>query len=240
MSAPSHRDLTRKQRREQARAERKALEEAECARRVRRKRLTQLGAAAAVLLVIATVAILGASGGGRSMSAASAAAVGSGASAGLQATTAPWPPEYSALETRLQALNLPTQSDTAYHIHAVLRVYANGQQVEVPAHIGIDPEGRFLAPLHTHDASGVIHIEASQAYPFTLGQFFTIWGVKFTNAQLGAYVADAANVLSVYVNGTHVPDPVDYLMKPHDHVLVAYGEPGSFPTSFKFAFPEGL
>jgi hypothetical protein len=240
MSAPSDQELTRKQRREHARAERKALEEAERTRVTRRRRVAQVGGALAVLVVIATVAILGASGGGRSMSSASAAAVGSGASAGLRATTAPWQPEYSALETRLGVLNLPTQSDTAYHIHAVLRIYVNGQQVEVPAHIGIDPEGRFLAPLHTHDSSGVIHMEASQAYPFTLGQFFTIWGVEFTNAQLGAYVADAGHVLSVYVNGTHVSDAVGYVMKPHDHILVAYGKPGSFPRGFNCTFPEGL
>ena len=241
MSAPSDQELTRKQRREQARGERKALEAAERTRAARRKRLTQVGGVMAVLVVIATVAILTASGGGRSSkSAASSAAVGSGAAAGLQATTAPWQPEYSALETRLQALNLPTQSDSAYHVHAVARLYVNGRQVEVPARIGIDPEGRFLAPLHTHDTSGVIHMEASQAYPFTLGQFFTIWGVKFTSTQLGAYVADAANVLSVYVNGTHVSDPVGYVMKPHDHILVGYGKPGSFPTSFNYTFPEGL
>jgi hypothetical protein len=240
MSAPPDQELSRKQRREQARAQRKALEQAERTRAARRKRLTGVGGALAALVVIATVAILSASGGGRSMSAASAAAVGSGASAGLQATTAPWQPEYSALETRLGALNLPTQSDSAYHIHAALRLYVNGRQVEVPAHIGIDPEGRFLAPLHTHDTSGVIHMEASQAYPFTLGQFFTIWGVKFTNAQLGAYVANAVDALSVYVNGAHVSDPVGYLMRAHDHIVVAYGRAGSFPTSFDYTFPEGL
>jgi protein-disulfide isomerase len=56
-------DLTRKQRREQARSERKALEEAEAAGAARRKRLTQLGAVAAVV-VVAIVIILIASGGG--------------------------------------------------------------------------------------------------------------------------------------------------------------------------------
>jgi len=54
-------DLTRKQRREQARAERKALEEAEAAGAVRRKRLTQLGIVLAVV-VVAIVAILIATG----------------------------------------------------------------------------------------------------------------------------------------------------------------------------------
>jgi protein-disulfide isomerase len=58
-------DLTRKQRREQARAERKALEQAEVASAVRRTRMTQLGIVAAIV-VIAIVAILIASGGGSS------------------------------------------------------------------------------------------------------------------------------------------------------------------------------
>ena len=56
-------DLTRKQRREQARAKRKELEEAEAAGAERRKRLTQLGIVAAVV-VVAIVVILIATGGG--------------------------------------------------------------------------------------------------------------------------------------------------------------------------------
>jgi len=56
-------DLTRKQRREQARTERKALEEAEAAGAARRKRLIQLGSVAGVVVVIIVV-ILVATGGG--------------------------------------------------------------------------------------------------------------------------------------------------------------------------------
>ena len=58
-------DLTRKQRREQARAERKAIEQAQLATAARRTRLTQLGVVA-VIVVVAVVAILIASGGGSS------------------------------------------------------------------------------------------------------------------------------------------------------------------------------
>jgi protein-disulfide isomerase len=57
-------DLTRKQRREQARAERKALEEAEAANVQRRKRLIQLGSVAAVVVVIIVVIVAATSGGG--------------------------------------------------------------------------------------------------------------------------------------------------------------------------------
>jgi protein-disulfide isomerase len=55
-------DLTRKQRREQARANRKELEEAEAAAAVRRTRLTQLGIVVAVVVVI-IVAVVIATGG---------------------------------------------------------------------------------------------------------------------------------------------------------------------------------
>jgi protein-disulfide isomerase len=58
-------DLTRKQRREQARDQRKAIEEAEAASIERRKRLILLGSVAAVVVVIIAV-ILVATGGGSS------------------------------------------------------------------------------------------------------------------------------------------------------------------------------
>jgi protein-disulfide isomerase len=56
-------DLTRKQRREQARAERRAVEQAQVANAARRTRMTQLGIVVAVA-VVAIVAVLIASGGG--------------------------------------------------------------------------------------------------------------------------------------------------------------------------------
>jgi len=56
-------DLTRKQRREQARGERKALEQAEVDRAKRRTRLTQLGIVVAIVVVV-IVGIAVASGGG--------------------------------------------------------------------------------------------------------------------------------------------------------------------------------
>ncbi|MGO9319315.1 MAG: DsbA family protein [Solirubrobacteraceae bacterium] len=56
-------DLTRKERREQARAQRKAMEEAAATSAVRRTRLTQLGIVASVV-VVAIVVVLIATGGG--------------------------------------------------------------------------------------------------------------------------------------------------------------------------------
>jgi hypothetical protein len=230
-------DLTRKQRREQARAQRKALEQAEAATAVRRKRLTRVGGIVVAAIAIAGVLIAATSGGS---SHKTAPVTGSGAKAGLLTTPAPWAPQYGELRSRVQAYEFPPQSDAGYHVHAVLRIYIDGKQTVVPASIGLPPEEEYLAPLHTHDTSGIIHIESSQPYAFKLGQFFTIWGVKFTNTQLGGYVAGNRNVLSVYANGKLVSNPVEYVMNPHDHIVVGYGRPGSFPTSFEYGFPSGL
>ena len=46
--------------------------------------------------------------------------------------------------------------------------------------------------------------------------------------------------LQVYVDGKKVADPVNYKMQRHDTIVVAYGQPGSFPTSIPANFPNGL
>jgi len=58
-------ELTRKQKREQARAQRKELEQAEATDAMRRKRLTQLGIASAVVVVIIVAIVLVTSGGSK-------------------------------------------------------------------------------------------------------------------------------------------------------------------------------
>lgn len=240
MTSPTGSDeLTRKQKREQARAARKALEAAERARAARRKRMSQLGGALVALVVVAVVVVVAAGSGGKH-SVSPTGPTASGSLPGLSIGTAPWHPEYNTLAQRLQSLNLPTESDAAYHQHAHLLVYVNGKSITVPGQIGIDPQGQFLAPLHTHDTTGVIHMEASQAYPFTLGQFFDVWGVKFSQTQLGGYQPGNGSVLVTYVNGQQVANGPSYQLKPHDLVLVAYGKPGSFPTSYTYQFAQGL
>jgi protein-disulfide isomerase len=59
-------DLTRKQRREQARAQRKAMEEAAAAGAARRMRLTQLGIVVSVVVVAIVVVLIVTSGGSKS------------------------------------------------------------------------------------------------------------------------------------------------------------------------------
>jgi hypothetical protein len=236
---------SRKEQKERLRQERLAREKAAASAAARRRRF-QLGGGAIVLaaaIVVVVVLVIGSGGGGSNSSGASTTASNaseSGAQTGDQATKAPWKPEYSFLAQRLAALNFPEQSDAGYHVHTKLFLYVDGKQVTVPANFGIDPQGRFLAPIHTHDTTGVIHLESTQYYPFTLGQMFDIWGVKFSDTQLGAYQAGTGgNVLQVWVNGKQVSDPVNYKFKAHDIVIVGYGKNGSFPHSQQFSWTSG-
>ncbi len=42
-----------------------------------------------------------------------------------------------------------------------------------------------MAPLHTHDTSGIIHVESNTVRPYTLGEFLNIWGGPDTNGKAG-------------------------------------------------------
>jgi hypothetical protein len=231
---------SRKEEKERLRRERIAREQAEAAAAGRRRRLIYGGGGLVAIAAIAVVAIAIASGGGGSKDSSSSDSPSQQLTAGLQTGPAPWQPEYTHLADRFEASGLPQSGSETYHIHALLRVYVNGKQQSVPANIGIDPSGQFLAALHTHDTSGIIHMESDAFFPFKLGQFFDIWGVKFTDTQLGAYYNQGTNTLQVYVNGKKVANPVNYEMKRHDTIVVAYGKPGSFPTKIPANFPNGL
>jgi hypothetical protein len=231
---------SRRERKEQLRRERIAREHAAVRAASRRRKLRIGGLAVVAAAGIAVVVALSVAGGGKSSMIAARTPTGAGTQAGLRVGAAPWPPEYQQLSTRLNALNLPQTSDYPFHIHAMLRIYVDGRQVQIPAGIGIDPLGRFIAPLHTHDASGIVHMEAVHPFPATLGEFLDIWGVKFTPAQIGGYQAGAGNVLAVYVNGRRLADPANYVMKAHDAIVIGYGKPGSFPIRYRAVFPFGL
>jgi len=79
------------------------------------------------------------------------------------------------------------------HNHATLNVTYNGQTQVVSQHIGMVSVGKAedpllygdhsldkygmegMSPLHTHDASGIIHVESNTMRDFRLGEFLDIW-----------------------------------------------------------------
>ncbi len=89
---------------------------------------------------------------------------------------------------------------SVFHIHAHLSVIVDGKQLQVPRRIGILRRAQppCLYALHTHDATGIIHVEAPTVRNFTLGQFFGIWGIPLT----GSKIATNHGRVIVYIDGT--------------------------------------
>jgi hypothetical protein len=126
------------------------------------------------------------------------------------------------------------------HIHAHLDIFINGQPYTIPSQIGITDKCFYW--LHTHDESGVIHIESPVAKDYTIGQFFDIWNKKFSNTQILDNIVNGKNTLNVYVNGNKVNAAVNYRdikLKAHDEIAVVYGKPPStIPPKYNFATAE--
>ena len=133
----------------------------------------------------------------------------------------------------------------AVHYHAHLDITVDGKPVVVSQYIGYVANGNSvagLAPLHTHDNTGIIHIENSVPATFYLGQFFIEWGVKFTPTCLGPYCTGNGKELAVFVNGTRYSgDPTTLVLKKHQEIAIEYGDTGKLPKPpSSYTFPSGL
>ena len=163
---------------------------------------------------------------------------------GLQTGEAPWEAEIPNLLARLKAINLPAlhEEGNALHIHQHIDIFVDGKPVTVPKDIGINYDERFISPLHTHDRTGIIHVESDKVQDFTLGQFFDVWGVRLTKDCLGGYCAKGSETLRVFSNGKPVTgDPRRLVLTAHQEIAIVYGpEKSSVAVPSSYKFDEGL
>ena len=131
------------------------------------------------------------------------------------------------------------------HIHTHLSLFYRGEQIAIPEAIGIvkpyEVKNGFVTPvkaiywLHTHDATGIIHVESPDDRAYTLANFFHIWGQPLTTTT----VAGLQGPVRAYVNGKLVSgDPGTIVLQPHAEITLVVGEPAVTPPSY--VFPEGL
>jgi hypothetical protein len=126
--------------------------------------------------------------------------------------------------------------ELAQHYHAVLLIYINGQQVQLPANIGEGDSGPCIQPLHVHADSpdtSVIHIETPQERTYTLGDFFRVWAatpgiggpkpVVFNQNQFFNYTVGNGNELRMYVNGQQSTEYGSLVLQGHMVIVIAYG-----------------
>lgn len=167
-----------------------------------------------------------------------------GSLASIQTGPAPWGIETDSLQDRLNAIQLPvlTEEGSALHTHQHLDIFIEGNHLPIPAGIGINDGRGFISPIHTHDTTGIIHIESPDINTFTLGQFFDIWGVRFTDTCLGGYCITIDKTLEIYVNGKRETSNFrDITLQQHQEIVIIYGTPAEKPAEIpaSYLFPAG-
>jgi hypothetical protein len=141
----------------------------------------------------------------------------------------------------IDGIQCETHEQVSYHVHAHLAILVNGQPQLVSAQVGI-PGGpnfsRCYYWLHTHDTSGVIHIESPDQRGYTLGQFFDIWGQPLSGTTVAVYPVPSGQ-LTAYVDGQPWNgSPRDIPLKAHTQVVLELGQQITPPPGYNF--PSGL
>ena len=217
MNKTSTRPQTKQQRRQDRREEQKRQQAAQAAGKNRR---IIIGIISALVVVVLGVTIyLLASGG-----------LGAGAAAGTGTTAntiASDNPAYPAID------GIPCQSHEVldYHVHAHLTIYVNGKNFPLPTNLGIASDQSCFYWLHTHDSSGVIHIEAPSQQTFTLNTFFQEWSVRFPQMTYPTELDSTAGWV-VYVDGKpYTGDFHSITLVAHKLITLAYNSPGIKPDT---------
>ncbi len=133
---------------------------------------------------------------------------------------------------------------TVEHYHPLLIINVNGVQKEVPTDVGIASSetnpaypcsGSGLHAIHTHDGSGIVHVElpvVPSTTP-TLGAFFQIWGQSLSSSSVWSYSGTVT--ATMYDGDTHAS--TDFSSNPASIPL--YPSPQG-PTANPYPIPPTL
>jgi hypothetical protein len=137
--------------------------------------------------------------------------------------------------------NVGEQLSTHYHAH--LTILYHNQPATVPGQVGITTTCLYW--MHTHDASGVIHVEAPKSVSsrvFTLGDFFQVWNQPLSKSQVATFKVGSGDQLKMWVDGKpYTGDPRNIVLKSHTQVVVQIGPPITDPPpTFDWSSPEAV
>ena len=212
-------------------------------------------------IALACTVLVAASCGGTVGSVAPSVAGGAPAPGGAPASAAagpamPWPAPPNPLELTVEAGLEPAPKEyLVNHVHSHLDVFIDGEEITVPAGIGInidDPDVKkfdnplgyggiemcdrpCISPLHTHDETGVLHTESVDPEPHTLGQFFVEWGVELSETCVGEHCDPTP--IAVYIDGEpYEGDPRAIELTDQKVIVIAVGTPPEvIPSTYDFS-----
>lgn len=137
----------------------------------------------------------------------------------------------TAAAKTIHGVGCEPQEGTGYHIHAHLTILDNGKQTPVPNQAGIGTDCLFW--VHTHDSSGIIHIEAPHGIVPTLGAYFDI--TQYTNGESVLPPVKPGQRMKVFVNMRPYSGRVRAIkLHRHTNIWIEIGPPFEPPKGFRW------
>jgi hypothetical protein len=109
------------------------------------------------------------------------------------------------IPTNISGITCDKVEHLVYHNHTKLILKFQNETYNIPAGIGIIPNDCIFW-LHTHDDSGIIHIESPIKTAFSLDQFLKVWNI-FDNSSFIKNILKndiTANVSMISENGSQI------------------------------------
>ena len=150
---------------------------------------------------------------------------------------------------------------TQVHYHAALQIVYLGNQVHLPANLGIVTTSTGTVScyywLHVHAANpDTIHIESPATQTFTLGQFFSVWNSwsqlsggpseSLSSTHVSTLTLTPDQKLVVYIDlqdgkgpQPYTGDPNKIVLKQHEVITLEITPPAVTPPP-SFTFTSGL
>ncbi|MEX2187537.1 MAG: peptidylprolyl isomerase [Pirellulales bacterium] len=123
-------------------------------------------------------------------------------------------------------------------LDARLNLFVNGVRTVIPQDVGTATG--LVAPVHTHDVSGELHFDPTEATSqlpggraANLGDFFQVWrtnagnagnnaNATFTSTNLLGNQTDANHVIRMFVNGVANTQFENYVLRDNDEITILY------------------
>ncbi len=124
------------------------------------------------------------------------------------------------IATRPPIIESDIISRETIHWHPELSIYIKGQIQEIPGNAGT------ASIMHTHDATGMIHVHPKNKLvlkdDITLGNFFKLWGKKFSSTCIFDNCNSSEGKVNMTVNGEENTEFENYVMRDKDKIEVRY------------------
>jgi hypothetical protein len=122
------------------------------------------------------------------------------------------------------------------HEHSHLTILIRGQIKTVPAFVGIT--ATQICWLHTHDTSGIIHVEAGDNREFTLADFFAVWRQPVSQTEIEGDRAGGGESIQATVNQRPYTGAMETIvLSNREDIVLQLGPP--FLTLQPYVWPPG-